>query len=34
MDKKQNLKGSIRVSIGTIDQMQRFWSAFRIVDEV
>ena len=34
MDKKQNLKGSIRVSIGTIDQMKRFWSAFRIVDEV
>jgi len=34
MDKKKNLKGSIRVSIGTIDQMKRFWSAFRIVDEV
>ncbi len=34
MDKKKNLKGSIRVSIGTIDQMKRFWSAFKIVDEV
>ena len=34
MDKKKNLKGSIRVSIGTIDQMKRFWSAFRIIDEV
>ena len=34
MDKKKNLKGSIRVSIGTVDQMKRFWSAFKIVDEV
>ena len=34
MDKKKNLKGSIRVSIGTIEQMKRFWSAFKIVDEV
>ena len=32
--KKKNLKGSIRVSIGTIEQMKRFWSAFKIVDEV
>ena len=32
MDKKENLKGSIRVSIGTIEQMKRFWSAFKIVD--
>ena len=34
MDKKKNLKGSIRVSIGTIEQMKKFWSAFKIVDEV
>ena len=34
MDKKKNLKGSIRVSIGTIEQMERFWSAYKIVDEV
>ena len=34
MDKKKNLKGSIRVSIGTVEQMNRFWSAFKIVDEV
>ena len=34
MDKKKNLKGSIRVSIGTTEQMKRFWSAFKIVDEV
>ena len=34
MDKKENLKGSIRVSIGTIEQMRKFWSAFKIIDEV
>ncbi len=34
MDKKKNLKGSIRVSIGTIEQMKRFWSAFKIIDEL
>ena len=34
MDKKKNLEGSIRVSIGTIEQMQRFWSAFKVVDEL
>ena len=34
MDKKKNLKGSIRVSIGTIEQMKRFWSAYKLVDEV
>jgi len=34
MDKKKNLKGSIRVSIGTIEQMKKFWSTFMIVDEV
>ena len=33
MDKKENLKGSIRVSIGTMKQMKRFWSAFKIIDE-
>ncbi len=34
MDKKKNLKGSIRVSIGTIEQMKRFWSIFQVIDEV
>jgi len=34
MDKKKNLEGSIRVSIGTIEQMKRFWSAFKVVDKV
>ena len=34
MDKKKNLKGSIRVSIGTIEQMKKFWSAFKIIDNV
>lgn len=34
MDKKKNLKGSIRVSIGTIEQMKKFWSVFKIVDKV
>ena len=34
MDKKKNLKGSIRVSIGTIEQMKKFWSAFKIIDHV
>ena len=34
MDKKKNLKGSIRVSIGTVEQMKRFWSTFKIIDEV
>ena len=34
MDKKENLKGSIRVSIGTIEQMKRFWSVFKIIDKV
>ena len=34
MDKKENLKGSIRVSIGTIEQMKKFWSTFKIVDKV
>jgi len=34
MDKKKNLKGSIRVSIGTTEQMKRFWSAFKLVDEI
>ncbi len=33
MDKKKNLKGSIRVSIGTIEQMKKFWSVYKIVDE-
>ncbi|MBW3041247.1 pyridoxal phosphate-dependent aminotransferase [Prochlorococcus marinus] len=34
MDKKKDLKGSIRVSIGTIDQMKRFWSVFKVIDKV
>ena len=34
MDKKKNLKGSIRVSIGTIEQMKRFWSEFKIIDKI
>ena len=34
MDKKKNLKGSVRVSIGTTEQMKRFWSAFKLVDEI
>ena len=34
MDKKKNLKGSLRVSIGTIDQMKRFWSAFKLIDKI
>ena len=34
MDKKINLKGSLRVSIGTLEQMKRFWSAFKLIDKV
>ena len=34
MDKKMNLKGSIRVSIGTVEQMKRFWSVFKVVDKI
>ena len=34
MDKKKNLKGSLRVSIGTIEQMKRFWSVYKLVDEI
>ncbi len=34
MDEKENLKGSIRVSIGTMKQMKRFWSAFKVIDKV
>ncbi len=33
MDKKINLKGSLRVSIGTIEQMKRFWSALQLIDK-
>ena len=33
MDKKINLKGSLRVSIGTVEQMKRFWSAFKLIDK-
>ena len=34
MDKKINLKGSLRVSIGTLEQMKRFWSAFKLIDKL
>jgi len=34
MDKKINLKGSLRVSIGTLEQMKRFWSAFKLIDNI
>ena len=29
MDGKPQLDGSLRVSIGTLDQMQRFWECYR-----
>ena len=31
MDKKINLKGSLRVSIGNLEQMKRFWSAYQLI---
>ena len=34
MDKKINLKGSLRVSIGTLEQMKRFWSAFKLIEKI
>tara|TARA_B100000700_G_scaffold101706_1_gene114586 strand:+ start:606 stop:1721 length:1116 start_codon:yes stop_codon:yes gene_type:complete len=34
MDKKIKLQGSLRVSIGTLEQMKRFWSAFKLIDNV
>ena len=34
MDEKLNLKGSLRVSIGTLQQMKRFWSAFKLIDNI
>ena len=34
MDKKKHLKGSLRVSIGTIEQMKRFWSVFKLIDKI
>ncbi len=34
MDNKINLKGSLRVSIGTMKQMKRFWSAFKQIDNL
>ena len=34
MDKKVNLKGSLRVSIGTLEQMKRFWSVFKLINKV
>ena len=33
MDKKNNLKGSLRVSIGTLEQMKRFWSALKPIEK-
>ena len=34
MDEKINLKGSLRVSIGTLEQMKRFWSAFKLIEKI
>ena len=34
MDKKVNLKGSLRVSIGTLEQMKKFWMAFKVIDNL
>jgi len=34
MDKKTNLKGSLRVSIGTVEQMKRFWSVFKLIEKI
>tara|TARA_B100000700_G_scaffold251771_1_gene282960 strand:+ start:433 stop:1548 length:1116 start_codon:yes stop_codon:yes gene_type:complete len=34
MDKKKNLKGSLRVSIGTVEQMKYFWSVFKTIEEI
>ena len=34
MDKKINLKGSLRVTIGTLEQMKRFWSAFKLIEKI
>ena len=34
MDKKKNLKGSFRVSIGTLEQMKKFWSIFKVIDKI
>jgi len=34
MDKKTNLKGSLRVSIGTIEQMKNFWEVFKMIDKI
>ena len=32
MEGKPLIDGSMRVSIGTIDQMQRFWSAYTAIE--
>jgi len=34
MDKKEKLKGSLRVSIGTLSQMKKFWSVFKRIDKI
>ena len=34
MDKKTNLKGSLRVSIGTLEQMKRFWSVYKLIEKL
>ena len=34
MDKKINLKGSLRVSIGTLEQMKRFFSTFKQIEKI
>ena len=34
MDKKPDLKGSLRVSIGTFKQMNKFWEVFKVIDKI
>ena len=34
MDKKNSLKGSLRVSVGTLKQMKRFWLAFKLIEKI
>jgi histidinol-phosphate aminotransferase len=32
MDGKPLISGSLRVSIGTLEQMQRFWAAYAAIE--
>jgi histidinol-phosphate aminotransferase len=34
MTGKPLIDGSLRVSIGTLDQMQRFWAAYRRIEAI